>query len=106
MIHGADRIETLIDAVIDGRCDEAGLRRLAELLRDDPIAREAYLDQMRMHALLDWRHGRAGMPVDGARPDRPRRSAFVGRYLGIAAVLLIGVGLILLNAPPARRTES
>ena len=101
MIHGADRIETLIDAVIDGRCDEAGLRRLAELLRDGPVAREAYLDQMRMHALLDWRHGRAGMPVDRA-PARydARRSACVGRYWGIAAVLFIGVGADPLNALP------
>src|SRR5215471_12029643 len=98
MNHGGDRIESLIDAVIDGRCDEAGLRRLAELVRDDPKAREAYLDQMRMHALLDWRHGRVGLPVDRGGPDRRRRSRFIGRYWGIAAVFLVGLGLFALTS--------
>jgi len=64
-----DVIESLIDAVIDGRCDEAGLRRFEELVRDDPRAREAYLDQMRMHALLEWRHGRVELHVDRAQLD-------------------------------------
>jgi hypothetical protein len=68
MNHRDDPIEWLIAAVIDGRCDEAGLHRLAELVRDDPRARAAYVDQMRMHALLNWRHGRVGMTADGRRP--------------------------------------
>jgi ferric-dicitrate binding protein FerR (iron transport regulator) len=103
MIHGGDRIESLIDAVIDGRCDEAGLRRLAELVRDDPRAREAYLDQMRMHALLEWRHGRVGMPADRGGPRRRPRFRPGGRGWGIAAVVLIGVGLIVLTAFSAMR---
>jgi hypothetical protein len=100
---GGDRIESLIDAVIDGRCDEAGLRRLAELVRDDPAARRAYLAQMRMHALLDWRHGRVGTAADRGRPGRRPQQGFVGRYWGIAAILLISVGLILLASLSARR---
>ena len=50
-------IESLIDAVIDGRCGEADRRRFETLVRDDPWIRCAYLDQMHMHALLEWRHG-------------------------------------------------
>jgi len=106
MSDGGDRVESLIDAVIDGRCDEAGLRRLAKLVRDDPRAREAYLEQMQMHALLDWRHGRVGLPVDRGCPGRGRSPTFVGRYWGIAAVFLIGVGLIMLAAPSSRRAAS
>jgi hypothetical protein len=92
MSHNGDTIESLIDAVIDGRCDEAGLRRLADLVRDDPRARQAYLDQMRMHALLEWRHGRVGMPVDRGQPGRRPPFALGRRRWGIAAVFLIGVG--------------
>jgi ferric-dicitrate binding protein FerR (iron transport regulator) len=103
MSHDGDQIEWLIDAVIDGRCDETGLRRLAELVRDDPRARAAYLDQMRMHALLDWRHGRVGIPVDRARPGRRPWSRLGQRFWGIAAVLLLGVGPIILASLSAIR---
>jgi hypothetical protein len=94
-----DEIESLFDAVVDGRCDEAGLRRFEELVRDDPKAREAYLEQMRMHALLEWRFGRAGAPDDGVNVgvDRGR-----GRWWGpgwprwaLAALVLVAVGLVI-----------
>jgi ferric-dicitrate binding protein FerR (iron transport regulator) len=105
MSDRGDRIESLIDAVIDGSCDEAGLRRLEGLVRDDPAVREAYLDQMRMHALLEWRHGRVEPRVERAAPSRlriwPRRRL----SRGLAAVALIGVGLTSLALLAARRGQ-
>ncbi len=102
MIERGDPIESLLDAVIDGRCDEAGLRRFEALMRDDPRIRAAYLDQMRMHALLQWRHGRVAQGLDPVEPQ-PAGSARGGRRRGLAAVLLVGVGLALLAARAAGR---
>ncbi len=81
MSEPGDGIESLIDAVIDGRCDEAGLRRLESLVRDDPRVRKAYLDQMRMHALLEWQHGRVELHVDRAGS---------GGALGVGSRSLVG----------------
>jgi ferric-dicitrate binding protein FerR (iron transport regulator) len=87
--------EVLIDALIDGRCDEADLRRLEALVREDPKARRAYLDQLRMHALLEWRHGRVEPGLDDTRRGSPSRWRFrrLGLRLGLAAVLVVGLGL-------------
>jgi FecR protein len=105
MSSDGDRLESLIDAVIDGRCDEPGLRRFSELVRDDPRARAAYLDQIRMHALLEWRHGQVGMPVDRGSPKR-RRWFALGRRWSIAAVFLIGVGPVVLALLSSRLGRS
>lgn len=96
MSEWADGIEALIDAVIDGRCDEAGLRRLEELVRNDPRVREAYLDQMRVHALLEWRHGRVAPQVERAAPPRTHRWWTRSQlHWGLTAVALIGALAIL-----------
>ncbi len=104
MIENGKAIESLLDAVIDGKCDEPSLRRFEALVRDDVRVREAYLEQMRMHALLEWRHGRVEGPMDRTRSDR---SGWWGRRQlrwGLAAVLLVGIGLVVLSPksiPPA-----
>src|SRR5262245_6467687 len=95
MSERGDGIESLIDAVIDGRCDEDGLRRFERLVRDDPRAREAYLEQIRMHALLEWRHGRVELDLGRASPPATRRRGPVGLWWGLAAMLLIGAGVLL-----------
>jgi ferric-dicitrate binding protein FerR (iron transport regulator) len=100
---GGDEIELLIDAVIDGRCDEAELRRFEELLRTNPRAREAYLDQMKVHALLEWRHGRVEPRVDRSGPGRSRWWTHHRLRWGLAALALIGVGLAFLSLRPGRR---
>ncbi len=58
----------MLDAVIDRRCDEETLRRFEGLVRDDLRVREAYLEQVRMHALLEWRHGRVSPCVERRNP--------------------------------------
>jgi ferric-dicitrate binding protein FerR (iron transport regulator) len=90
---GDDGIESLIDAVIDGRCDEEGRRRLAELVRDDPAARAAYLEQIRMHALLEWRHGQVEPNVDRVAPSRGRWWRPAMNRWGLAALAFVGIGL-------------
>lgn len=96
-----DEIEGLIDAVIEGRCDEATLRRFEIRLRNDPAARRAYLDQMRVHALLEWQHGRVEPPVGGAPPGTGGRGHWSWPWRrhrlgwGLAALMLIGAGLVL-----------
>jgi ferric-dicitrate binding protein FerR (iron transport regulator) len=98
----SDEIESLIDAVIDGTCDEADRRRLEQLVRDDPRVREAYLDQIRVHALLEWRHGRVeprvACPAKGPGRWRTRRRL---RW-GLAAVALLGIGLSILASRSPR----
>src|SRR3954464_11720952 len=96
-------LEQLTDAALDGTCDPAQAERLRERLRTDPAALAAYLDQVRLHALLQWRHGRArrevppapeGTDVGGAakavarplRIDRWRRRAVAAAVLLTAAL--------------------
>ena len=98
-------IESLIDAVIDGRCGEADRRRFETLVRDDPWIRRAYLDQMHMHALLEWRHGQVESAVGRPRMELVRSLLRRPRRWGLAAILLIGVGLVAL-APRSWRPRS
>lgn len=99
----ADGIESLIDAVIDGRCGEDEARRFEELVRDDPRAREEYLEQIRMHALLEWRHGLVGLHIDRDVPARGRWW-FSGKVRWrLAALVLVGVGLLAWAARPEGR---
>jgi ferric-dicitrate binding protein FerR (iron transport regulator) len=102
-------IETLVDALIEGRCDEAGLRRLETLVRDDPKARDAYLDQMRMHALLEWRHGLVapGLETSKASTRRMGRPA-LGLTLGglAAAAALIGAAVVWSAVRPAGSADA
>ncbi len=94
-------IESLLDRVIDGSCDEKNLCRFEALVRDNPRARTAYLEQMRVHALLEWQHGQVELRIEPAAAGADRIRAWLrtgGRYWGLAALLLVGVGLLILGA--------
>ena len=100
-----DRLETLIDAVIDGTCNEEGLRRLESLMRD-PQARSDYVDQMGMHALLQWHHGQIGAgprfePGPGSSVPVPIRRGTLLR--SVAAVALVALGAMALSSRAVRR---
>ena len=61
-------LEALIDGALDG--DAAAAARLRERLHHDPAALAEYAAQMRLHALLTWKHGRASTaPVMRAWPQ-------------------------------------
>ena len=44
----------LLSAFIDGELTSFQRGRLAEIVRDDPLARARYLDHCRLHAFLAW----------------------------------------------------
>jgi hypothetical protein len=48
----AAEVQELVCAVVDGQATDSQLSRMEELLRDDPQARQIYLDCMQMHADL------------------------------------------------------
>lgn len=81
----------LIDALLEGRADDAQFERLQSLLRQRPDLVDAYTDQAELHALLEWRAGRVAKPA--------RRRGWVGA--AAAAVLLAALGSLFL-APEGR----
>jgi ferric-dicitrate binding protein FerR (iron transport regulator) len=90
-----EEIEALIGAVIDGRCDESEVRRFEALMRAEPGVRAAYLDQVRVHAMLEWHHGRVGGHLDPVGPGPAALGGRGRRRLGLAAATLAGVGIAL-----------
>ena len=49
-------LSQLLGVLVDGQLTDASRSQLLELLRDNPTAREYYLDYMEVHARLQWRH--------------------------------------------------
>jgi FecR protein len=93
MIEPDAELGPLLDAVIDGRCDVSDRRRFEELVRDDPRVRSAYLDQMRIHALLEWHNGRVSSHLDRVALRRTRWDVLGRHRRWLAAVLVIGAVL-------------
>ena len=54
--------EQLCHAVLEGSASEADLEQFREMLRNNAADREAYYQQMQIHALLIWQNGRAAVP--------------------------------------------
>jgi ferric-dicitrate binding protein FerR (iron transport regulator) len=88
-------LEALLAAVTDGTLDPAGRKRLAQILREHPEARQAWFDHCQMHALLVSAHGTLQALAPPARPLR-RILAFAA-----AALLLAALGLWRALAPAA-----
>ena len=89
-------LEQLLASLLDGPSDAARNQRLDELLRSHPELHGEYLDQLRLHALLQWRGGKVPAQVkppietEIARPARWRS----GRSLA-AALLVLAAGVAL-----------
>jgi len=79
--------DSLLDRILDGTADAEALARFHALLEQDSAVRLAYVDQMRMHALLQWRHGLIQAPV-----SRPGRLTTWRRW-AVAALVLLALGL-------------
>lgn len=50
-------LEALLGAMAEGLLDGAGAKRLSQILKEHPDARQFYLDYCQMHALLQSAHG-------------------------------------------------
>lgn len=88
-----DRFRSLCHAQIEGRASDAERAELAEVLRQDDLLRHRYVEQMRVHALLTWQHGRSQCaPVAAQAPDkglRPVRWSLV--LAGALAMVMVGL---------------
>lgn len=83
----------LCHAVLEGQASEAELAEFQKALREDPLCRQAYRDQMKIHAYLTWQHGRAAVDeslVISTKPEPPTRAPqWNFPALGLALSLLI-----------------
>lgn len=117
-------LERLVSTALDGAASPAegggDVGRLQTLLAEDPATLEAYLDQMQMHALLQWRYGQVRPSVGAATAserlsvvplpqtaaespgllsERRTLLAASAAALGLAAALLVWFGSVLAPAP-------
>lgn len=77
----------LLGAMTDAKLDDAGRRRLAQVVREEPEARKLYLDYCQMHAILRSAHGvlTALEPPEGQRRRRVKWMAISVAVLALAA---------------------
>lgn len=91
----------LLQALLDGTLSDEDRAALNERLRSDPAARAEYAQQMKLHALLQWRTGSVAALV----PKVPRRVVFrqTWQWAGwaAAAALVIGFTLLMISPNPA-----
>lgn len=89
------QFEVVLADHLDGTADAARNRKLADLLRTRPDLQAEYLDQLQMHALLQWRGGRAApvpiqawekVPLAASVPSMPSRRRL---RRGMAAALFL-----------------
>ncbi|MFN3151298.1 FecR domain-containing protein [Bremerella sp.] len=97
-MNNKSRFVTLCNAVLEGQATQAEVAEFQETLRDDPAYRQAYREQMKIHAYLTWQHGRAAVDEslvistsqDPPSTARTRNVSLVGLALSL---LLIAAGL-------------
>ncbi|MBI3857698.1 MAG: FecR domain-containing protein [Planctomycetes bacterium] len=86
-------LEALLGALPEGKLDAAGKKRLAEILKEHPEARQFYLEYCQMHALLQSAHG-VLHALEIPSVARRRRLAW---FAAAAALLLVAAGAVLLR---------
>jgi ferric-dicitrate binding protein FerR (iron transport regulator) len=80
-------LEALLAALSDGTLDAAQKKRLSQILREHPDARQFYLDYCQMHALLTTAHG---VLQAFEAPSTARRRSLGWIAAAAAALLLSG----------------
>ena len=86
-------LDVLLSQLIDGLLDDAGSIRLNAVLKDDALARRRYRHVMELHAGLHWDYAAAARSREVAVPATSKRSWWLPLSAGLAAMLLLGVGL-------------
>ncbi len=84
-------LEALLGAMSEGQLDAQGMKRLSQILREHPDARQFYLDYCQMHALLQSAHG---VLQALENPAVGRRRLYAG--MAAAAAVLVVVGAVFL----------
>ncbi len=83
----------LLGAMTDAKLDDAGRRRLAQLVREEPEARKLYLDYCQMHALLRSAHG---VLTALEPPERQRRRRVGWMAVGVAVLALAATAALVM----------
>lgn len=93
----------LCQAQMEGLATESESAEFARLIQDDPAALKAYLDQMKVHAMLTWQHG--GSHADVLTSRAPAKvSAHLRWSLGLAlCACLMMAGMMLWWTQQAER---
>ena len=98
-----------IQSLIDGSLDPAEIASVNEELRQDPLLRGFYLDQMRMHQLLEQYHVPAKSLLVLDSPQRSRKKTVILTLssvgLGIAATVLCMLWLGQVSPEPVSSPE-
>jgi hypothetical protein len=93
----------LLDCVLDGSASDAERRRFARLVEKRRDLTAEFVEQLRMHSLLQWKSDHLNLPAPkSAQSNRPRRVSARKHQLGrswarpwaIAAALLLSAGAV------------
>lgn len=96
---------SLMAAVLEGKASADELARLQERMRGEPMLIAEYQDQLRAHALLQWRSG-IDVPENIVPMEFPTaKKNWNPAWFAAAAVLAIGA-IILWKSEPAGRQEN
>jgi hypothetical protein len=95
-----------IQSLLDGNISEEDREALNELLRTDAAARAEYAQQMKLHALLNWRAGAVSMTLPQVKRPMWRSTWQWAGWAAAAAAVVIGFSVMLLSPSPAMASVS
>ena len=90
-----DELGDLCQAAVDGGLDDAGQRRLNELVCSDDEACAFYVDYLEVHALLAWRHGAVEpleLPLAAKNMPQPGKRSYTPLLASAAALVMAITG--------------
>jgi len=88
-------LEELLGAMSEDQLDAAGTKRLSQILREHPDARQFYLDYCQMHALLESAHG----VLQALENPAVGRRRFLVWSAAAAAVLVVAGAFLFTKGP-------
>jgi len=88
-------LEALLGAMAEGQLDGPGAKRLSQILKEHPDARQFYLDYCQMHALLQSAHG----VLQALEHPAAGRRRLLAWSAAAAAVLVVAGAALLARAP-------